>query len=49
MSGFFFGSTDYNEHYFIDVHKVKGYIEDILLPLFDKLKDNEGIYFEIFY
>lgn len=49
MGGFFFGNTDYNEHYFIDIHKVKGYIEDILLPLFDKLKDNEGIYFEIFY
>lgn len=49
MSGFFFGNTDYNEYYFIDVSKVKGYIEDILLPLFDKLKDNEGIYFEIFY
>lgn len=49
MSEPFFGSTDYDEYYFIDVHKVKGYIEDILLPSFNKLKDNEEIYFEIFY
>lgn len=49
MSGFFFGSTDYDEYYFIDVAKIKGYIEGTLLPSFDKLKDNEGIYFEILY
>lgn len=49
MSGPFFGSTDYDEYYFIDVAKVKGYIEGTLLPLFDKLKDNEEVYFEIIY
>lgn len=49
MSGFFFGSTEYNDKYFDDVKAVKEYIENTLLPKFDKLDSNESIYFETWY
>lgn len=48
-AGFFFGSTDYDEWYFIDVKKVKEYIEETLLPTFDELEPYESIYFETWY
>lgn len=40
MSGFFFGSTDYDDYYFGSVESVKKWIEDILLPKFDRLEDD---------
>lgn len=49
MSGFFFGSTDYNEYYFEDVEQVLKYCEETLLPMFDKLDDRESIYFSTWY
>lgn len=49
MEGFFFGSTDYDENYFKDVKEVRDYIKKYLLSQFDKLDDNESIYFEIWY
>lgn len=49
MSGFFFGSTDYDEHYFSNVKAVKDWVQDILLPQFDSLADNEYIQFAIWY
>lgn len=49
MSGFFFGSTDYNEHYYEDVKAVKEYCEKTLLPYFDELGDDEGIFFSTWY
>lgn len=49
MSGFFFGSTDYDEYYFKDVEKVKNWIEETLLPKFDSLEDNEYIEFSTWY
>ncbi len=49
MGGFFFGSTDYDEYYFKDVEEVKNWIEDKLLPMFDKLEDNEYIEFSTWY
>ena len=49
VSGFFFGSTDYDEWYFKDVEKVKEYIEETLLPTFDELEPYESIYFETWY
>lgn len=45
ISGFFFGSTDYNEYYFEDVEQVLKYCEETLLPMFDSLDDRESIYF----
>ena len=49
MSGFFFGSTDYDEYYFDDVEQVLKYCEETLLPMFDGLDDREGIYFSTWY
>lgn len=49
MSGFFFGSTNYDKYYFDDVQEVRDYIKNTLLPEFDKLESNETIYFETWY
>lgn len=49
MSGFFFGSTDYNGYYFKDVEQVLKYCEETLLPMFDELDDRESIYFSTWY
>lgn len=49
MSGFFFGSTDYDEHYFSDVEEIRDYILDVLLPQFKTLKDNEYLEFGTWY
>lgn len=49
MSGFFFGSTDYDEYYFEDVQEVRDYLKNTLLPEFDKLDSHETIYFETWY
>lgn len=46
MSGFFFGSTDYDDYYYDDVEAVRDYVKDKLLPEFDTLKEGEYIYFE---
>lgn len=48
MSGFFFGSTKYDDYYFKDVEKVKNWCDEIL-PEFDSLKDNEYIQFSTWY
>ena len=49
MDGFFFGNTDYNEHYFYDVKKVRDFLKDILIPEFDNLDENEQITFTTWY
>lgn len=49
MDGFFFGSTAYDEYYFDDIRRVRSYVEDELLPEFDKLNDDESLCFEISY
>lgn len=49
MEGFFFGSTEYDSHYFDDVERVKVFLEDILLPKFDLLDSDEAIYFDTWY
>lgn len=49
MSGFFFGSTDYDDYYYEDVEAVRDYVKDKLLPEFDTLKEGEDIYFETWY
>lgn len=49
MSGFFFGSTNYDEYYFEDVEQVLEYCEETLLPMFDELDDRESIYFSTWY
>ena len=49
MSGFFFGSTEYDEYYFDDVKKVANFIENELIPAFNDLKDDEFITFETWY
>lgn len=49
MSGFFFGSTDYDEYYFSDVEEVRDYVLDVLLPQFKTLKDNEYLEFSTWY
>lgn len=49
MSGFFFGSTNYDEYYFEDVQSVLDYCEGELIPAFDKLNDDERIYFLTWY
>lgn len=48
-SGFFFGSTEYDEYYFDDVKQVKNYIIDTLINQFDDLDSNENIFFIIDY
>lgn len=49
MSGFFFGSTKYDEYYYEDVKSVRDYIKNKLLPEFDTLESDENIYFETCY
>ena len=49
VSGFFFGSTDYDEWYFEDVEAVKHYIEGELITEMEELEPNEEIYFETWY
>lgn len=49
MSGFFFGSTDYDDYYYDDVEAVRDYVKDKLLPEFDTLKEGEYIYFETWF
>lgn len=49
MSGFFFGSTEYDDYYFDDVKEVLEYCEETLLPMFDELDNSEGIYFSTWY
>ena len=49
MSGFFFGSTDYDNYYYDDVKAVRNYVKDKLLPEFDTLEEGEDIYFETWY
>lgn len=49
MSGFLFGSTDYDNYYYEDVEAVRNYIKDELLPEFDTLEEDEGIYFETWF
>ena len=49
MSGFFFGSIDYDNYYYDDVKAVRNYVKDKLLPEFDTLEEEENIYFEIWY
>ena len=49
MSGFFFGSTDYDNYYYDDVEAVRDYVKDKLLPEFDTLEEEENIYFETWY
>ena len=49
MSGFFFGSTDYDNYYYDDVEVVRDYVKDKLLPEFDTLEEEENIYFETWY
>ena len=49
MSGFFFGSTDYDDYYYDDVEAVRDYVKDKLLPEFATLEEGEDIYFETWY
>ena len=49
MSGFFFGSTDYDDYYYDDVEAVRDYVKDKLLPEFDTLEEGEDIYFETWF
>lgn len=49
MEGFFFGNTDYNEHYFDDVEEVRDFVKYTLLPAFENLEEDESIYFNIWY
>lgn len=49
MSGFFFGSTDYDDFYFDNVELILEYCEETLLPMFDELDDMEGVYFSTWY
>lgn len=49
MEGFFFGSTDYDKSYFDDVEGVARFLENNLIPTFDKLKSDEEIVFETWY
>lgn len=48
MSGFFFGSTDYDEYYFDSVKEVLEYCKT-LLPMFDELDEGEHICFSTWY
>lgn len=49
MSGFFFGSTEYDDYYFDDVEAVASFVEVELLPAFDTLDSDEEITFETWY
>lgn len=48
-SGFFFGSTDYDKYYYRDVENVKNWIEDKLIPEFNKIGDDKYIQFSTWY
>ena len=48
-SGFFFGSTDYDEDYFENIKEVLWYCKEELLPEFDSLNSDEELYFSIWY
>lgn len=48
-SGFFFGSTDYDDSYYLSVTRVKKYIEEKLLSQFDTLGEDSYIVFNIWY
>lgn len=48
-SGFFFGSTDYDKHYFEDVERVLDFCNEILIPEIKSLEKDEQIEFEIWY
>lgn len=49
MSGFFFGSIEYDEYYYEDVKEVRDYIKNTLLPEFEKLDNDSDIYFETWF
>lgn len=49
MSGFFFGSVEYDDDYFNDVKAVKEYCEKELLPEFSTLSSDEYIQFATWY
>lgn len=49
MSGFFFGSTDYDDWYFEDVELVRDFVKGTLIPELNKLETDESIYFETWY
>ena len=49
MSGFFFGSTDYDEDYYDDVKQVFEYCKNNLLPIFNELEEDEYLTFETWY
>lgn len=49
VSGFFFGSTEYDSYYYQDVKEVRDYVRDKLLPAFDSLEENEVLSFDIWY
>lgn len=49
MNGFFFGSTNYDDHYFANVEAVKEYCEKDLLPQFGELGEDESIIFSTWY
>ncbi len=46
--GFFFGNTDYNNNYFLDVERVKEALITEILPYF-YYHPNNNVYFEIWY
>ena len=47
--GFFFGNTEYDDYYCINVQQVRNFVKEELLPEFDKLEDDEYIVFSISY
>lgn len=49
MDGFFFGSTAYDDYYFMDVEQVLQYCKEKLLPMFEELGDDESITFSTWY
>ena len=49
MEGFFFGNTEYDEDYFYNVEEVRDFVKYTLLPAFEKLDEDELIYFNIWY
>lgn len=48
-AGFFFGDLEYDEYYFRDVEEVMHTCDEVLLPEFDDLDDDEYIVFYIWY
>ena len=48
-SGFFFGSTEYDDNYFRKVKDVHDFLEFELIPEMEQLKDDEIIKFNIWY